>query len=286
MLRIPDIRYNYDCFYIHPTTKIDGNESQLTNIFISNQASVFNGIASVFIPLYDQVSIGDLVKPLDELRPLLDKAYNSVKDLFLLYLTQYNQGRRFFILSHSQGSYHAFRLMQEIWMPNLMAAIIPGAPFPANLVHILNDNFLCAIETPYFTNRMYLYQWETFGHEYMDFKEWNRYSYHWNRWTRSWYAAPLFGNYVSNPVSWNIEMPWTTRAMHIGALGFAPTPDQFYPHRLDAWINEYNKVIIGPKLGPEWFEHIPPIYDEGVYHVFDINLFWADIRDLILWILG
>lgn len=115
-----------DVFFVHPTTyfgRTSWNASladQRVNHFtdantIRRQASVFNGTARVYAPRYRQAT---LFAFFDETSPsgqaALEQAYADIKTAFQYYLAHYNQGRPFIVAGHSQGTFHATRLLREL----------------------------------------------------------------------------------------------------------------------------------------------------------------------------
>jgi hypothetical protein len=115
-----------DVFFVHPTTYFGRTTwnadlaDQKTNRFtdantIRRQASVFNGTARIYAPRYRQATLFSFF---DEVSPsgkeALEQAYADVKTAFQYYLAHYNQGRPFIIAGHSQGTFHATRLLREL----------------------------------------------------------------------------------------------------------------------------------------------------------------------------
>ncbi len=113
-----------DCFYVHPTTYFFGGHwNASTNLWLTNfitdggpviqQASAFNGTARVFAPRYRQMTLGGYSHDDDNRREALGLAYGDVHRAFRYYLEHHNDGRPFFLASHSQGSHHLLRLLEE-----------------------------------------------------------------------------------------------------------------------------------------------------------------------------
>lgn len=118
-----------DVFFVHPTIftgkpqnqfqwNADVNDVALNEktqrTTILNQASIFNGSCRVYAPYYREAHLFAFYTDdkQDAVRAL-DLAYEDVKAAFKFYLETYNQGRPIVIASHSQGSYHAIRLLKE-----------------------------------------------------------------------------------------------------------------------------------------------------------------------------
>ena len=130
-----------DVFFVHPTT-FKGNKLWLAPFDVSDeaaplnapvllgQASVFNGCCRIYAPRYRQASLAGLSVP-----AAMDIAYGDIASAFRYYLAHANRGRPFIIASHSQGTAHAIRLLQEevLRTPHkreLVAAFLIGGYVP------------------------------------------------------------------------------------------------------------------------------------------------------------
>ncbi len=112
-----------DVFYIHPTT-YRGGENWNQNIamadvntwtdisVIARQASAFNGCCKIYAPRYRQATISAMGAPDSGLKAY-DFAYGDVVRAWHQYVENWNDGRPFIIVSHSQGTLHAVRLLEE-----------------------------------------------------------------------------------------------------------------------------------------------------------------------------
>ncbi len=113
-----------DVFYIYPTIYESGGtwNADLDNKALNRkidskpvqyQASVFNTSCQVYVPRYRQ-SIIKAFYDKENGPKSLAFAYEDVKKAFQYYIDNYNHGRPFIIASHSQGTYHARRLLKEM----------------------------------------------------------------------------------------------------------------------------------------------------------------------------
>jgi hypothetical protein len=114
-----------DVFFIHPTGYMNGADwnsplnpqsrtEENTTWMMANQASAYNGSANVYAPRYREASIFRYMgAPEDLATKAMDFAYADVVRAFEYYMANENKGKPFIIASHSQGSQHAFRLLQE-----------------------------------------------------------------------------------------------------------------------------------------------------------------------------
>jgi hypothetical protein len=124
-----------DCFYLYPTQSDQaGPNADLAKDppirrVVVQQARMFSSVCDVYAPMYHQVTLnGDQ----SAYNPSVETAYQSAKAAFKDYLKNYNDGRGFIMLGHSQGSAHTARLIDELVDKNaglrkrFVGAIAPG----------------------------------------------------------------------------------------------------------------------------------------------------------------
>ncbi|MGD0192125.1 MAG: DUF3089 domain-containing protein [Rhizomicrobium sp.] len=114
-----------DVFFVHPTGEMDGGDwnspmnpnsqtEENTHWMMANQASVFNGCCAIYAPRYREATIITYISATPDIRKkTMDLAYGDVDRAFTYFLEHYSRGRPFIIASHSQGTFHAFRLLRE-----------------------------------------------------------------------------------------------------------------------------------------------------------------------------
>jgi DUF3089 family protein/pectinacetylesterase len=113
-----------DCFYIYPTVDLSltpGNHTDLTdNDYVLDpllsQLAPFSHSCRLFAPLYRQVTIGTYGSP--DAQQFLDIAYADVVEAFKHYMGQYNHGRNFVIMGHSQGTFMTTQLLRDFVDPD------------------------------------------------------------------------------------------------------------------------------------------------------------------------
>ena len=138
---IDEVSAPADVFFVHPTT-YEGSpvwnapfdpgrdREPLASAVLLNQLSVFNGCCRLYAPRYRQATLVALKEP-----RAMDLAYRDVARAFREYMDRYNAGRPFIIASHSQGTAHAIRLLQEEVLgtrrqSRLVAAFLVGGYVP------------------------------------------------------------------------------------------------------------------------------------------------------------
>lgn len=134
-----------DCFYLYPTqseqptpnSNLD-KDPEIRRVVVQ-QARMFSTVCNVYAPMYRQVTYSGNQAAYN---PDVEVAYQSAKGAFHDYLRNYNDGRGFIMLGHSQGSAHTARLIDELidTRPGLRKRFI-GAIAPGANIHVpINKN--------------------------------------------------------------------------------------------------------------------------------------------------
>jgi len=131
----PD-KASIDCFYLYPTqsdqptSNSNLDKDPPIRRVVVQQARMFSSVCNVYAPMYRQVTnSGNQVV----YNPAVETAYQSAKAGFEDYLENYNHGRGFIMIGHSQGSAHTARLIDEMvdkdsnLRKRFIGAIAPGA---------------------------------------------------------------------------------------------------------------------------------------------------------------
>jgi len=101
----------FDCFYVYPTVKLTsaGPMTDFSNIDITldpllSQGARFNSVCRLYAPLYRQLGVVPMASGAPTLGGTFDLGLSDVREAFKYYLEHLNQGRRFVVLGHSQGT--------------------------------------------------------------------------------------------------------------------------------------------------------------------------------------
>jgi hypothetical protein len=139
-----------DAFFIHPTTFLALDQANaaydqggLSGAAVDRgtlrfQASAFNACCDIYAPHYRQASIAAFIGDRMAHRAAIDLAYQDVRAAFEWYIAHANHGRPFILGSHSQGSLHALRLLQDRIIgtklqKQLVAAYVVGEAVPVSI---------------------------------------------------------------------------------------------------------------------------------------------------------
>ena len=108
-----------DCFYVYPT--VSGQPTGNSNLNVDPeersialyQAARYSQYCRVFAPMYRQVTLAGIGQGKPTTPPNAALALSDVRAAFQTYLRQYNQGRGFVLIGHSQGSFVLRQLMAK-----------------------------------------------------------------------------------------------------------------------------------------------------------------------------
>jgi hypothetical protein len=257
-----------DVFFVHPTTFLgkpknqyqwngDCGDSQLNETTqvttILNQASIFNGSCRVYAPHYRQAHLyAFYTKNKADAEQALDLAYQDIKAAFEYYIEHYNAGRPIVIASHSQGSYHAMRLLKDYFdgkdlQKKLVAAYLPGrAILPTTF-----DN-IRPTEKP---------------DEIGTWSSWNTFTVDAYPKTYELYYAHALS---TNPLLWNSSERFASKELNHGAVGLHFT---FVPNLVDAQNHKGILWVHQPFIKGRW------LLRRKVWHRADMNFFYMNIRE-------
>jgi len=258
-----------DVFFIHPTSFLkktemsDGWNADINDAVINfetdkgsilNQASIFNGAGRVYAPRYRQAFIYSYYSEDKNIgKQALGLAYNDVKSAFEYYLTNYNNGRPFIIASHSQGTTHAIKLLQEYiddkpLSDKMIAAYIVGMDVYDTLYYKLKP---CsdANETGCYVT------WRTYAYDYFP----------------EGYVMPERMAVCTNPLTWTTTGELAPRESNKG--GVLWKFDKVIKHVCDAQVKDGVLRIHEPRFRGRAF------FNFKNYHIVDYNLFYFNVRE-------
>ena len=260
-----------DVFFIHPTSffgeaeKVAWN-ADLRDTVVNNetdsrsilyQTTVFNGSCRVFAPRYRQANMKSFyVLGTKSANEAFDLAYSDVRKAFLYFLRNYNHNRPIIIASHSQGSLHAIRLLQEFFdgkalQNQLVCAYVIG-------YQIKKDAFRKLPVGDHANQTHCFVGWRSYGKGEIPKG-----------------AAAERGNSVCvNPLTWTTDEGYASPELHKGIMNGFRT---ITPHTVGAEIEPTAKILW---VDTELLQDEKKVKIKNL-HIYDYNLFWMNIRENI-----
>lgn len=268
-----------DVIFLHPTSytgdsrhQRDWNASladaktnaQTDKGSIQYQASIFNGTGRVFAPRYRQAHLHVFYAKKDTAssRKALDLAYADTKAAFEHYLKNWNHGRPFLLVGHSQGARHILFLIREL---------LEGKPLESQLV------------------AAYIVGWPVRDDFFKTFKpcetaEQTDCFCSWRTWERDFGLRRLARQNVgiggdfernvicTNPLNWTTtENTYAPKSLNKG--GVIRPFEKIYPQVTDAEVSK--GILLAQK--PKFRGSI--LFTRKNYHVGDLNLYYMNVRE-------
>jgi len=262
-----------DVFFIHPTTYIKGKHwnQQLDDHHVNwrtrelpmrFQASLFYRDYRMFIPKYRQAVFYSFADKKDNGEQALDTAYSDVKAAFEHYLKKYNEGRPFILAAHSQGSFHAKRLLAELEadvLDRLVVGYVVGWPIEE---HYFQENTKLQPCTTATQNHC-IVSWNTeSGEPKMSIVE---------------EVAEDATVFCVNPLSWSVDSTHISKQKNKGAFQRNEKTGQseIILHYCDAQVEDGAVKITPPANQKE----LQMPMGKGNYHLYDYSFFYQNIRE-------
>ena len=271
-------------FFVPPTSAFDRDRwnTDITDTtaaaqldkFLRLEATPFNGIAHIWAPRYRQAVFGTFLTDKPEATKALDLAYSDVATAFDAFLAAQAPDRPLVLAGHSQGSLHLMRLLKEKVANTPVAGRIIAVYMPGWPISVEAD--LPALGLPACASEDAtgcIMAWQSFA-DPMDFKE-----------IRATFDAGtgLAGSarkgstmLCTNPLSGAVGGRAVPADENLGSL--VPTADfvggTVVARGLGAQCRPSGMLSIGAPPA----EFTAFILPGNNFHVYDIPLFWANLR--------
>ncbi|WOF15435.1 DUF3089 domain-containing protein [Methanoplanus sp. FWC-SCC4] len=269
-----------DVFWVYPTILSD-NSTYLMDTSdpdlraraywtLVEQASIFDGQANIYAPLYRQNNVKINPLMLTDARPIFDLGQHDLISAFDYFLKNFNRGERPIILAaHSQGSVRVVELSKsgELLtkdsesLKRLVAAYVIGYSITPSDLEI--NPLIRISENPTDTGCFITYN--TISDEEGKEKE-----------------GPTIipGTFVVNPLNWSMDTEFAPASMNIEAVFFKhehpENPDR-YPNFAAAQVSG-NALVITDIKNPKELPATSVTFPKGVYHMYDYAIFYGNLR--------
>ena len=267
---------NVDLFYVLPTIYSDKENAYM--LWFNNKAiqakarmvaeqhsGIFSGYSRVFAPFYRQAEFRRALKEINlpvEKQTFIHRGINDIKDAFRYYMKHCNKGRPFILLGFSQGSVALLELMKSDFADpavnsKLVAAYLIGYPnMPKTFPQYPH---LRTAQKADDTGVIITYNSQAAGIGKSPF-------------------TGQRGAYCINPVNWRTDNKLAERTEHKGSRFFdfktgAPTDKKEF---VSAQIDPATGGLVVKTAAPGKYDS--RALGQGIYHMFDLNLFYYDLR--------
>lgn len=270
-------------FFVHPTSfysrdawnaPLDDADSRRTaETFVAGMASPFNRAAEIWAPRYRQATYGSFLADDPAAGQALDAAYADVALAFDYFIATVDANRPIVLAGHSQGAAHVLRLLREKvagtpLQRRIAAVYAPG--WPISVAHDLPRLGLpaCAAVNQYGC----ILSWTSFAEPADSAMMLEQYR------TSTGLDGQPRGNspiLCVNPLTGSVN-GIAEMAANKGTLVSNDdlTSGDLVPGAVPARCNGQGLLLIGDP--PEMGSYVLP---GNNYHVYDIPLFWANVRD-------
>ena len=271
-----------DVFYLNPTawSREDTNESiicpinyepmlkDITNVMI-DQTGIFDEVGSVYAPLYRQADAIYLLDPKNNIsKEEQNKYFYSLPKedaiaAFDFYIKNYNNSRPFILAGHSQGAMMIKEILIDYFKTNenlknrLVAAYIFG--YSVTQKDLDENPHLRFANSEYDTGVIISYNTES-----ADFNGYN--------------PTLLEGAISINPITWTLEETLASKEQSIGAN---IASNYGNPTKIaDAKVDKARGVVKCSTINPDdFYDGGNSIFEKGVYHKYDIHLYYYDLKE-------
>ena len=265
-----------DLFYVLPTIFSDKNNAYMVwhnnkaiqkkaQMIAAQHTGIFSPYSRVFAPYYRQAefrrALNEISVPVEK-QTFIHHGINDVRAAFRYYMKHHNQGRPFILLGFSQGSIALLEVMKtELADPKVKAQLVAAylIGYPNMPKTFPQYPFLRTAQKADDTGVIITYNSQAPGTV----------------------KSPFTGKndvYCINPVNWRTDAKLAEKAEHKGSCFFdfktgkATDKKRFVSAKIDpasgglvvetAEPGKYDSRSLGP----------------GVYHMFDLNFFYYDLR--------
>lgn len=269
-----------DVFYLYPTVWYgDGTNKDFvcpidfkpmrenaTNALIS-QSTIFEEVGNIYAPFYRQADALYILDTNNNIKNK-EKYFNDIpkKDAlaaFDYFIKNFNNNKPFILMGHSQGAMMIKEILKDYFKTNenlnnrLVAAYIIGYSVTTN--DLEKNPHLKFARSEYDTGVIISYNTES--------SIFNGYN-----------PTLLEGAIAINPITWTLEEDEATKEKSLGSCFFAGTNYNIVKNFASAKVDKKRGVIKCDSINADDF-YIDGMFEKGNYHVYDIALYYNDLKE-------
>lgn len=268
--------YKADVFFICPTV-YGGGDSLNMSLSDEKTMSSFLGATNMekgiyddecrfFAPYYRQMGLSGYTQSSDISKEGLSYAYEDVKDAFLYYLENENNGNPIIIAGFSQGADHSIRLLKDVFADRdindlLIACYAIGWRITEE--ELAEYPHLKFAEGESDTGVIIAFNSESEAVE------------------DSLMIPKGTKTMCINPLNWKTDSTLADKSLNIGACftGYDGSISREIPKLTGCYIDEVRGALKVIDVTPEEYPPGIDIFPEGVYHFYDYQFFYRNLEE-------
>ena len=233
---------------------------------INMEKGIYDADSRFFAPYYRQIGLNVYDMPETDREPYLETAYADVRDAFLYYMDNYNEGRPIVLAGFSQGADMCLRLMKDLFddealTDQLVACYAIGWRITEEDVAEYPQLKMAAGESD--TGVIV-----SFNSEAEDI-------------TDSLVIPEGTKTFAINPLNWKTDSTPADKSLNLGACftDYSGEITSEIPELTGAYIDETRGALKVPDVSPEDYPAGLSIFTDGVYHLYDYQFFYRNLQD-------
>ena len=233
---------------------------------INMEKGIYDADSRFFAPYYRQIGLNVYDMPEADREPYLETAYADVRDAFLYYMDNYNEGRPIVLAGFSQGADMCLRLMKDLFddealTDQLVACYAIGW-------RITEEDVAEYPQLKMATGESDTGVIVSFNSEAEDI-------------TDSLMIPEGTKTYAINPLNWKTDSTPADKSLNLGACftDYSGEITSEIPELTGAYIDETRGALKVPDVSPEDYPAGLSIFTDGVYHLYDYQFFYRNLQD-------
>lgn len=266
-------KFNVDLIWLNPTTFVSdslwnmplNNEAAKAGALVDfqNMAGIFNESCNIYAPYYRQACLSILSADSSDYSAALHLANTDANAALNYYFDHYNNGRKFILAGHSQGSYHALELLKHNkklneHLSNMIAAYVVGWSVTRDDTAQYKQLNICDSATEQHCIITYNTIEDGFQEEAA--------------------SVTLLPNSITvNPLLWNTSEAFAPKSLHEGAVFASSTGFDTIYHYTSA--QNINGLCVKRPVNVDDLIVFEPYFHPGIYHIYDYEFFHLNLKN-------
>ena len=272
-----DERKPADVFFICPS--VYGGSEDACNMSLSDEDTkesfmgainmekgIYDDESRFFAPYYRQIGLNVYEMPEADREPYLETAYADVRDAFLYYMENYNEGRPIILAGFSQGADMCLRLMKDLFDDEALAdQLVACYAIGWRITQEDLDEYphLKVASGENDTGVIVSFNSEAEGiNDSLMIPEGTK-------------------TYAINPLNWKTDSTPADKSLNQGACftDYSGEITSEIPELTGAYIDETRGALKVPDVSPEDYPAGLSIFTDGVYHLYDYQFFYRNLQE-------